>query len=73
MTVVTSESGALGFPEGFFLVGKSKQDFLDIFISLKDENLRKNYGKNLRKEIEKHYNADIEVKKLIKLYNEFID
>ena len=73
MAVITSESGALGFPEDFFLVGKSKQDFIDILISLKDENLRKKYGKNLRKEIEKHHNADIEVKKLIKLYDEFID
>ena len=73
MTVVTSESGALGFPEGFFLVGKSKQDFVDLLISLKDENLRKNHSKKLRKEIENHYNADIEVKKLIKLYDEFID
>jgi glycosyltransferase involved in cell wall biosynthesis len=71
MAVITSESGALGFPDDFFLVGKSKQDFVDHIISLRDENLRKNYAKKLKDEIKKNYNADNEVKKLIKLYKEF--
>ena len=73
MPVITSESGALGFPQDYFLVGKSKQDFTNHLISLKDENLREHYGKKLKNEIEKNYNADIEIKKLIKLYAEFIN
>jgi len=73
MAVVTSESGSLGFPDDFFLIGKSKQSFVEQLVSLKDENLRKIYGKKLQNEIKKYYNADIEIKKLIKLYDEFID
>ena len=73
MSVITSKSGALGFPEGFFLIGSSKTDYVDQIVSLKNENLRKETGKKLHIEIEKHYNADIEIQKLIKLYREFID
>ena len=36
-----------------------------------DENMRKDIGNKLRLEIEQKYNAEIEIKKLIKLYNEY--
>ena len=39
---------------------------------MKDENERKSIGKSLRKEIEQNYNADIEIKKIIKLYKEYL-
>ena len=73
IAVVTTESGALGFPDDFFIIGKSKQDFVEKLLYLEDEKARKDYGKKLRSEIERNYNADTEVKKLIKLYDEFID
>ena len=40
---------------------------------MKNENERKNIGKCLRKEIEQKYNADIEIKKIIKLYKEYLN
>ena len=72
MAIVTSESGSIGFPNDFVLVGKSKHDFVEKLLYLKDENTRKMYGKKLRQEIKQNYNADIEIKKLIALYNELL-
>ncbi|MHA7733108.1 glycosyltransferase [Nitrosopumilus sp. S6] len=72
MPVITSESGALGFSEEFLLIGQSKYDIVNHIISLKNENYRKEIGKKLYHEIKENYNADTEIKKLIKLYNEFI-
>lgn len=73
MAVVTTTSGALGFPDDFFLVGKTTNDLVEKLLYLKNENNRKSFGKKLRCEIEKNYNADIEIKKLIKLYGELLD
>ena len=70
--IVTTQSGISGFPKDLVLIGKSKHDFVDKLLYLKDENIRKTYGKKLRQEIEKNYNADIEIKKLISLYNELM-
>lgn len=72
MAVVTNESGAQGAPSDLFMVGRSKDDLVNHLLYLKDENTRKACGKKLRLEIEKNYNANIEVKKLIKLYDEFL-
>ena len=66
------QSGISGFPKDLVLIGKSKHDFVDKLLYLKDENIRKTYGKKLRQEIEKNHNADIEIKKLISLYNELM-
>jgi hypothetical protein len=38
---------------------------------MQNENERKSIGTSLRIEIEKNYNADVEIKKIIKLYKEF--
>jgi glycosyltransferase involved in cell wall biosynthesis len=73
MTVVTNESGARGSPDDLFLVGKSKIDLVNKLLYLKDENTRKTYGKKIRSEIEKNYNSDVEIKKLIKLYRELLN
>ena len=70
MPIITSESGALGFAEDLLLIGKSKEDYVEKLLYLEDENVRKNYGEKIRSEIELNYNADIEVEKLLKLYNE---
>jgi glycosyltransferase involved in cell wall biosynthesis len=72
MAIVTSESGSIGFSNDFILVGKSKYDFVEKLLYLKDENTRKIYGKKLRQEIEQNYNADIEIKKLISIYDELL-
>ena len=37
---------------------------------LEDEDVRQDLGKKLRNEISKNYNAEIEIKKVIKIYNE---
>ena len=38
---------------------------------LVNKNMRKNIGNKLRLEIKQKYNTEIEIKKLIKLYNEY--
>ena len=72
IAVITSESGSIGFPSDLVLIGKSKEDYVTKLIYLEDENVRKEYGKKIRSEIEQNYNADIEIQKLLKLYNELI-
>jgi glycosyltransferase involved in cell wall biosynthesis len=70
--IVTTQSGISGFSKDLVLIGKSKHDFVDKLLYLKDENIRKTFGKKLRQEIEINHNADIEIKKLISLYNELM-
>jgi glycosyltransferase involved in cell wall biosynthesis len=70
MAVVTTESGSLGFPDDLLLVSKSKNDLIGKLLYLKNENNRKSLGQKLYQEIARNYNADIEIKKLIKIYSE---
>ncbi len=72
MAIVTSESGSIGFPKDFVLVGKTKHDFIEKLLYLKDENIRKTFGKKLRQKIVQNHNAAIEIKKLISLYDELL-
>ena len=71
MPVITTPSGAIDFNKDLLLIGDNPKKLADLIMSQKDENERRKLGKNLRNEIKKKYNADIEVKKIIKLYNEF--
>ena len=48
-------------------------ELIELIKTMNNENERKNLGRNLRAEIEKNYNADIEVKKIIKLYKEYLE
>ena len=73
MAVITSESGSIGFPSDLVLIGKSKEDYVKKLIYLENENIRKEYGKKIRSEIERNYKTDIEIQKLLKLYNELIN
>lgn len=71
MPVITTPSGAIDFNKDLLLIGNDSKKLADLIMSQKDENERRKLGKKLRSEIEVKYNADIEVKKIIKLYNEF--
>lgn len=71
MPIITTSSGAVDFKQDLLLIGNSSAELIKLVESMKNENTRKNFGKSLRVEIEKYYNADIEIKKIIKLYNEF--
>ena len=71
MPIITTSSGAVDFKQDLLLIGDSSAELIKLVESMKNENARKNFGKSLRVEIEKYYNADIEIKKIIKLYNEF--
>lgn len=71
MPIITTSSGAVDFNQDLLLIGDSSIELIKLIESMKNENERKNIGKSLRIEIEKNYNADIEIKKIIKLYNEF--
>ena len=72
MAVITSESGGLGFPDDFLLIGKSKKDFVEKLEYLQNMDARNSLGKKLRLEILKNYNTDIEIQKLLKLYEELL-
>ena len=51
-------------------LGKTKQGLIEQIDYLKNESVRKDLGKKLRNEISRKYNAEIEIEKLIKIYNE---
>ena len=71
MPIITTPVGNVDFQNDYVCLGKTKEDLVKQIHYLEDENVRKELGKNLRDEIEKKYNADIEVNKIIKLYKEY--
>jgi len=71
MPIITTSSGAVDFKQDLLLIGDSSTELIKLIESMKNENQRKHIGKSLRKEIEQNYNADIEIKKIIKLYQEY--
>ncbi len=73
MPIITTSSGAVDFRKDLLLVGDTSKQLIELIQTMKNENERKNLGRNLRAEIVKNYNADIEVVKIIKLYQEYSD
>jgi glycosyltransferase involved in cell wall biosynthesis len=73
MPIITTSSGAVDFNQDLLLIGDSSTELIKLIDSMKNENERNNIGKSLRKEIYKNYNADVEIKKIIKLYKEYLD
>ncbi len=71
MPIITTSSGAVDFKQDLLLIGDSSTELIKLIESMQNENERKSIGTSLRIEIEKNYNADVEIKKIIKLYNEF--
>ena len=71
MPIITTSSGAVDFKQDLLLIGNSSTELIKLIEFLQNENERKKIGKSLRVEIEKNYNADVEIKKIIKLYGEF--
>ena len=71
MPIITTSSGAVDFNQDLLLIGNTSDDFITIIKNMKNENERKKLGKKLFSEIEKNYNAEIEVQKLIKLYSDY--
>jgi glycosyltransferase involved in cell wall biosynthesis len=72
MPIITTSSGAVDFKQELLLIGNSSDKLIQLIESMKNENERKKIGKSLRVEIEKNYNANIEIKKIVKLYNEYL-
>ena len=70
MPIITTPVGNLDFQNDYVCLGKTKQELVEQVHYLEDESVRKDLGKKLRDEISKKYNAEIEVEKLIKIYNE---
>ena len=73
MPIITTSSGAVDFKQDLLLIGNSSTELIKLIESMQNENERKKIGNSLRIEIEKNYNADIEIKKIIKLYNEYLN
>ena len=72
MPIVTTPIGNLDFQNDYVCLGKTNNDLANQINYLKNENVRNDLGKKLKNEILKNYNANIEIKKVIKLYNELI-
>ena len=70
--IVTTPIGNLDFQNDYVCLGKTNNDLANQIDYLKNENVRNDLGKKLKNEILKNYNANIEIKKVIKLYNELI-
>ena len=73
MPVITSHTGALGMSDDLLVVCDSKEKFVKKLNDLKDEKIRQDIGEKFQNEVRKKYNADIEIKKLIKIYQEFLN
>ena len=72
MPIITTPVGNVDFQNDHVCIGKTKNELANQINYLKDESVRVDLGKKLRNEILKNYNAEIEIKKVIKLYNELI-
>ena len=72
MPIITTSSGSVDFKQELLLIGNSSAELIQLIESMKNENERKKIGKSLRVEIEKNYNANIEIKKIVKLYDEYL-
>ena len=72
MPIITTSSGSVDFKQDLLLIGDSSTELIKLIESMKNENERKNIGKSLHVEIEKNYNANIEIKKIVKLYDEYL-
>jgi glycosyltransferase involved in cell wall biosynthesis len=71
MPIITTSSGAVDFRNDLLSIGNTTEKISNLIEYLMNENNRRNIGNKLRKEIEEKYNAEIEIKKIIKLYNEY--
>ncbi len=72
MPIVTTPLGNIDFENDHVCIGKTKNDLINQIDYLKNENVRNDLGKKLRNEVLKNYNADIEIKKIIKIYEELM-
>ena len=70
MPIITTPSGAVDFRNDLLLIGRDSEKLENLIMSLKDENTRRELGTRLKDEIIKKFNAEIEIKKLVKLYKE---
>ena len=73
MPVITTPEGALGMPDNAIVTCETKEEFIKKIQELKDDGIRNSIGKEFQKIVKIKYNADIEIKKLIKVYKEFLN
>ena len=73
MPVITTPQGALGMPDDVILTCQTKEEFVKKLQELNDDGIRNSIGKEFQKIVKIKYNADIEIKKLIKVYKEFLN
>ena len=72
MPIITTPVGNVDFQNDHVCIGKTKNDLINQIDYLKNENVRNDLGKKLRNEVIKNHNADIEIKKIIKIYKELM-
>ena len=70
MPIITTPVVNLDFQNDYVCLGKTNQELVEQINYLKNEGVRKDLREKLRDEVAKKYNAEIEVEKLIKIYNE---
>lgn len=72
MPIITTPVGAIDFENDYVCIGKTKTELVEQLHYLEDEDVRNDLGRKLRDEISKKYNAEIEIEKVIKIYNELM-
>lgn len=72
MPIITTPSGNVDFQNDYVLVGSTVDQLSRHIEYLKSETNRNELGNKLRKEIVKNYNAEIEIQKIIKIYNDYV-
>ncbi|AJW71816.1 glycosyltransferase [Nitrosopumilus adriaticus] len=70
--IVTTPVGNIDFQNDYVCIGKTKNELVNQIHYLEDEDIRTDLGKKLRNLILKKYNAEIEIEKVIKIYNELL-
>lgn len=71
MPIITTPSGAVDFRNDLLLIGKDSKELENLILTLQNENFRNELGIKLRNEVIEKYNAEIEIKKLVKVYQKF--
>lgn len=73
MPVITTPEGALGMPDNVIITCQNREEFIKKLQELNDDGIRRSIGKEFQKIVKIKYNADVEIKKLIKVYEEFLN
>lgn len=72
MPIITTPVGRIDFENDYVCIGKTNEELVNQMHYLENEDVRTDLGKKLRAEIAEKHNAETEIEKIIKIYNELM-